>query len=57
MCLSERIDRLTRRLCYEWDNIKPDMVILGKALSGGGESLFIRFSLPLSAYLPGGNAG
>jgi len=27
------------RLCYEWDNIKPDMVILGKALSGGGEYL------------------
>lgn len=25
------------RLCYEWDNIKPDMVILGKALSGGSE--------------------
>ena len=30
--------RLTgHRLCYEWDNIKPDMVILGKALSGGSE--------------------
>lgn len=26
------------RLCYEWDDIKPDMVILGKALSGGSES-------------------
>jgi ornithine--oxo-acid transaminase len=26
------------RLCYEWDGIKPDMVILGKALSGGGQS-------------------
>ncbi len=25
------------RLCYEWDGIKPDMVILGKALSGGSE--------------------
>ena len=29
---------LTCRLCYEWDGIKPDMVILGKALSGGSES-------------------
>jgi acetylornithine/succinyldiaminopimelate/putrescine aminotransferase len=28
---------LTCRLCYEWDGIKPDMVILGKALSGGSE--------------------
>lgn len=31
--------RLTNdfRLCYEWDGIEPDMVILGKALSGGSE--------------------
>lgn len=27
--------RTGKMLCYEWDNIKPDMVILGKALSGG----------------------
>lgn len=24
-------------LCYEWDNIRPDVVLLGKALSGGGQ--------------------
>lgn len=30
------------RLCYEWDGIKPDMVILGKALSGGSETLHIQ---------------
>ena len=28
-------------MCYEWDGIKPDMVILGKALSGGSESLLM----------------
>lgn len=22
-------------MCYEWDNAKPDIVCLGKALSGG----------------------
>ena len=22
-------------MCYEWDNVKPDIVTLGKALSGG----------------------
>ncbi|EIW70515.1 hypothetical protein TREMEDRAFT_29003 [Tremella mesenterica DSM 1558] len=27
--------RTGKMLCYEWDDIKPDMVILGKALSGG----------------------
>lgn len=27
--------RTGKMLCYEWDGIKPDMVILGKALSGG----------------------
>ncbi|ODN80597.1 ornithine-oxo-acid transaminase [Cryptococcus amylolentus CBS 6039] len=27
--------RTGKMLCYEWDNIRPDMVILGKALSGG----------------------
>jgi ornithine--oxo-acid transaminase len=30
--------RTGKMLCYEWDGIKPDMVILGKALSGGSES-------------------
>lgn len=30
--------RTGKMLCYEWDGIKPDMVILGKALSGGGKS-------------------
>ncbi|WVQ73959.1 ornithine-oxo-acid transaminase [Cryptococcus sp. DSM 104548] len=27
--------RTGKMLCFEWDNIRPDMVILGKALSGG----------------------
>lgn len=35
--------RTGRMLCSEWDGIKPDMVILGKALSGG--------MLPVSAVL------
>lgn len=26
-------------MCYEYDNIKPDIVLLGKALSGGGTKL------------------
>ena len=30
-------------LCYEWENIRPDMVCLGKALSGG--------FMPVSALL------
>lgn len=30
-------------LCCEWDNVKPDMVLLGKALSGG--------TMPVSAVL------
>ena len=29
------IARTGRLLCYEWSGIKPDMVLLGKALSGG----------------------
>lgn len=29
------IARTGRMLCYEWSNIKPDMVLLGKSLSGG----------------------
>lgn len=24
-------------MCYEYDNIRPDVVLLGKALSGGGK--------------------
>ncbi|ORX35694.1 putative ornithine-oxo-acid transaminase [Kockovaella imperatae] len=27
--------RTGKMMCYEWDGVKPDMVILGKALSGG----------------------
>lgn len=27
-------------LCCDHDNIRPDMILLGKALSGGGESVF-----------------
>jgi acetylornithine/succinyldiaminopimelate/putrescine aminotransferase len=37
MTIGQTTTRADIRLCYEWDNIKPDMVILGKALSGGGE--------------------
>lgn len=29
------IARTGRMLCYEWSNIKPDIVLLGKSLSGG----------------------
>jgi ornithine--oxo-acid transaminase len=29
------IARTGRLLCYEWSGIKPDMVLLGKAISGG----------------------
>lgn len=29
------IARTGRLLCHEWDGIKPDMVLLGKAISGG----------------------
>ena len=45
---------LINRLCYEWDNIKPDMVILGKALSGGGESslCFRQHAVTLTCSLP-----
>jgi len=28
--------RTGKMMCYEYDNIKPDIVLLGKALSGGG---------------------
>ncbi|EGC28248.1 ornithine-oxo-acid transaminase [Dictyostelium purpureum] len=35
--------RTGRMLCSDWDNIKPDMVLLGKAISGG--------LLPISAVL------
>lgn len=35
--------RTGKFFCYEWDGIKPDMVILGKALSGG--------TMPISAVL------
>jgi ornithine--oxo-acid transaminase len=39
--------RTGRMLCSEWDDVKPDMVILGKALSGG--------MLPVSAVLANDN--
>ena len=35
--------RTGKMLCYEWEGIKPDLVILGKALSGG--------TMPISAVL------
>jgi acetylornithine/succinyldiaminopimelate/putrescine aminotransferase len=28
-------------MCYEHDNIRPDVVLLGKALTGGGMSLHL----------------
>ena len=37
------LGRTGKMFCYEWDGIKPDLVILGKALSGG--------MLPVSAVL------
>lgn len=37
------LSRTGKMLCFEWDEIKPDMVILGKAISGG--------VLPLSIVL------
>lgn len=30
-------------MCYEYDNIRPDIVLLGKALSGGSK-LHMSFS-------------
>lgn len=30
-------------MCSDWDNVKPDLLILGKALSGG--------TMPVSAVL------
>lgn len=33
-------------LASEYDNVRPDMVLLGKALSGGGESRFLIAEFP-----------
>lgn len=41
------LGRTGRMMCYEYDNIKPDMVCLGKALSGG--------MYPVSAVLANDN--
>ena len=32
--------RTGKMLCCEWDNVRPDIVLLGKALSGGGTFSF-----------------
>lgn len=29
--------RTGKMLCCEWDNTRPDVILLGKALSGGGK--------------------
>lgn len=39
-------------LCCEHDNIRPDMILLGKALSGGGERMsFVHISRKLMWHL------
>jgi hypothetical protein len=39
-------------LCCEHDGIRPDMVLLGKALSGGGESVLVWFLLRVFTHPP-----
>lgn len=47
-------------MCYEYDNIRPDVVLLGKALSGGSKlhlSLLLEYrsaDTHLSISVPGG---
>ena len=31
-------------LACEWDNVRPDVVLLGKALSGGGSFMSLRIN-------------
>lgn len=35
--ITQGLARTGKMLCCEWDNVKPDMILLGKALSGGGQ--------------------
>lgn len=56
MGIQQGLCRTGKMLASEYDNIKPDMILLGKALSGGGEALqticaalFIQH-LPFLAY-------
>ena len=41
--LRQGLCRTGKMLACEYDNIRPDIVLLGKALSGGGEWLFVPF--------------
>ncbi|GAB4818597.1 hypothetical protein N2152v2_005643 [Parachlorella kessleri] len=43
------LGRTGRMMCHEWDGIKPDILILGKALSGG--------TMPVSAVLANDDVG
>ncbi len=49
------LGRTGKMFCYEWDNIKPDGVIIGKALSGGmyPVSAFVATEEVMGVFFPG----
>ena len=56
MIFFQGLARTGKMLACQYDNIRPDMILLGKALSGGGESgalLLICDILRLARSLPG----